>query len=143
MAIFISKPLTFGLCKKLAATRLKEAKILYKSRRYSGAYYLAGYAIELGIKAFYCKSVKKCTFPPKVKVVAELYKHDLNELMKACALNREFNKDAQSDNSLQSNWGTVKDWSVESRYSQINKSDSKSMINSVEAILKWMQTKWK
>lgn len=142
MAILISKQLTFSSCKKLACTRLKEAKILYKSREYSGAYYLAGYAIELGIKAFYCKSRKKYAFPPEPKVVDNLYVHDLNKLMTTCELKREFDKDIPNNNSLQENWETVKDWSEKSRYFEIKKLDSESMLNSVELILKWIQTKW-
>lgn len=142
MAILIPKQLTFSSCKKLACVRLDEAKILYKSKKYSGAYYLAGYAIELGIKAFYCKSRRKYTFPPEPKVVNRLYVHDLNDLITVCELKREFDKDTKNDNSLQSNWETVKDWSEKSRYFQIKKSDSESMINSVEVILKWIQTKW-
>lgn len=143
MAILISKLLTFSLCKKLACARLQEAKILYKSRKYSGAYYLAGYAIELGIKAFYCKGIRKYTFPPDPQVVKDLYQHNLNKLMKACELEVEYSKDIKTNKSLQSNWLTVKDWGVVSRYSQISKSDSESMINSVEVIFEWIQTKWK
>ena len=35
----------------LADTRLGDATHLFKGARYSAAYYLAGYAVELGIKA--------------------------------------------------------------------------------------------
>ena len=72
MAILIAKQLTFSSEKKLAAIRLEEAKVLYRARQYSGAYYLSGYAIELGLKAYFCKSVRKYSFPEK-EVVDKLY----------------------------------------------------------------------
>ena len=137
----LTKPLTFQLCKKLATTRLKEAKILYRKKQYSGAYYLSGYAIELGLKAYYCKGVKKHTFPDR-EVVNKLYKHDLDDLLDICGLKPEFYKDTKANKSLLKNWGLVKAWTEESRYNQISKSDSESMIKSVEEVFIWMQTKF-
>jgi len=63
--------------------RFEEAKILYKNKQYSGAYYLAGYAIELGMKACFCKKIKKYTMPNK-QAVNNVHVHDLNSLRKTC-----------------------------------------------------------
>lgn len=41
--------------KKLAFQRLKEAEILYKNEMYDGAFYLAGYSVELILKAKICE----------------------------------------------------------------------------------------
>ena len=41
--------------KELARLRLKEAVILCKAHKYDGAFYLAGYSIELMLKARICK----------------------------------------------------------------------------------------
>lgn len=49
--------------KKIALARLKDAEILYKGRRYDGAVYLCGYAIELTLKAKVCKTLKWSGFP--------------------------------------------------------------------------------
>jgi len=51
--------------KKLARIRLKEAKALLKARLFSGAYYLAGYVVECGLKACICRKTKRFDFPPK------------------------------------------------------------------------------
>jgi hypothetical protein len=40
--------------RKLAAQRLEEAKILYQNGKYDGAFYLAGYSVELTLKAKIC-----------------------------------------------------------------------------------------
>jgi HEPN domain-containing protein len=139
---FIPQPLNFSLCKKLAVIRLREAEILYEGRKYSGAYYLSGYTIELGLKAYYCKSVRKHTFPPKRKIIDDLYKHDLNKLLYVCELNRKLDSDVLMNTSLQKAWDAVKDWSEESRYIEIDKLKSESMLNSVKEVFQWIQTKW-
>ncbi len=41
--------------RKLANQRLKEAEILYKNGMYDGAFYLAGYSVELTLKAKICE----------------------------------------------------------------------------------------
>ena len=40
---------------KIADTRLEEAKLLLENKHYSGAFYLAGYSVELYLKAKICK----------------------------------------------------------------------------------------
>jgi len=49
--------------KKLARTRLKEAKVLYQNGLYDGACYLAGYVIELALKARICKVLDLDDYP--------------------------------------------------------------------------------
>lgn len=44
--------------KKIAAARLRDAEILYQGKRYDGAFYLCGYAVELTLKAKICKTLK-------------------------------------------------------------------------------------
>ena len=40
---------------KLSETRLTDARELFRANRFSAAYYLSGYAIELGIKVCVAK----------------------------------------------------------------------------------------
>lgn len=62
--------------KKLAYERLDEAKILCEAGKYDGAFYLAGYSIELMLKAKICKHFgidnlfdgKNC----KIKAIGEI-----------------------------------------------------------------------
>jgi HEPN domain-containing protein len=44
---------------QLAELRIKEARILLDGDSYSGAYYLAGYAIECALKACIAKRTKE------------------------------------------------------------------------------------
>jgi HEPN domain-containing protein len=49
---------THAELKKLARIRLADANALYEARRYAGAYYMAGYAIECAIKAILAKEFR-------------------------------------------------------------------------------------
>ena len=52
----------------LATTRLEDAQILLQAQRASSAYYLAGYAIELALKACIAKSFLPNVIPDKAFV---------------------------------------------------------------------------
>jgi HEPN domain-containing protein len=41
--------------KRLALTRLDDARILLNKKRYSASYYVAGYVIECALKGLPCK----------------------------------------------------------------------------------------
>ena len=49
--------------RKIARTRLKEAEVLYQNKKYDGAIYLCGYAIEAVLKARICRTLKWTGFP--------------------------------------------------------------------------------
>jgi HEPN domain-containing protein len=49
----------------LAETRLTEAQVLFQNRKFDGAYYLAGYAIECAIKACVARNTRRFDFPDK------------------------------------------------------------------------------
>lgn len=49
--------------KDLAAIRVREASLLLKNKQYSGAYYLAGYAVECALKACISKETRRYDFP--------------------------------------------------------------------------------
>jgi len=49
--------------KKIAKARLKDAEVMVAARRYEGAIYLCGYAVELGLKARICRTLKWTGFP--------------------------------------------------------------------------------
>lgn len=50
----------------LAEIRLQEAKVLFEKEFYDGARYLAGYVIELALKARICKILDLDQYPPDV-----------------------------------------------------------------------------
>jgi hypothetical protein len=55
--------LTILNLEEISAARLHDAQALYAARRYDGAYYLAGYSLELALKARICKTLNWADFP--------------------------------------------------------------------------------
>jgi len=58
--------------KKLSTLRIEEAKVLLDNNKYSGSYYLAGYSIELALKALWSKNVPAKSFVPNKKIYNKL-----------------------------------------------------------------------
>jgi hypothetical protein len=50
---------------KIARVRIREARALLQDRMFDGAYYLAGYSVECGLKACIAKMVRRHEFPDK------------------------------------------------------------------------------
>lgn len=129
----------------LSRTRIEEAKALLKLRHHSGAYYLAGYAVECALKACIAKTTRRYDFPDKEKV-AESYQHSPKKLLKAANLERLLQSSASSDPILSANWTVVEAWSESSRYRVYAKDDADSMIeavgNDTHGVLPWIQHHW-
>ena len=49
--------------KQIARARLKDAEVLLGAKRYDGASYLCGYALEVALKAKICETLKWKSFP--------------------------------------------------------------------------------
>ena len=61
---------------KLAEIRIAEAEILLKAKKYDGAYYLAGYAVECALKACVAKRTARYDYPDK-DLANQCYTHKL------------------------------------------------------------------
>ncbi|MGB9492899.1 MAG: hypothetical protein WCA92_20730, partial [Terriglobales bacterium] len=67
--------------RKLAESRLEEARILLDNRQWTGAYYLTGLAIECALKSCLASEVKQHDFPDK-QFVNAMYVYNLENLFK-------------------------------------------------------------
>lgn len=65
----------------LAEERLTEAKILLDGGKWDGAYYLAGYAVELALKACVIKSLMATDAFPSRDFSRDCYTHSLDKLL--------------------------------------------------------------
>ncbi|WP_459555037.1 HEPN domain-containing protein [Lacunimicrobium album] len=102
---------------EMSEQRLAEAKLLRDHGFWSGAYYLAGYSIELAIKSCILKRIEMTgiIFVDK-NFQMNCWTHDLPKLIKSAELDRELGLTEQSDLAFKANWGTIKDWNEASRY---------------------------
>jgi HEPN domain-containing protein len=126
--------------KLLAEQRLEEAKVLLAAGRPSGAYYLAGYAIELGLKACIAKAFQPDTIPTKAFVNA-VHTHDLATLVKLAGLAKELD-DAKQDPLFAARWGLVSKWDEESRYEIRDNIAAVTLVGCCQEVLTWIRPYW-
>lgn len=130
---------------RLANVRIKEAKHLLSSNNFSGAYHMAGYTIELGLKACIARKTRKHDFP-ELNVVRDSFTHDLKKLIKIAGLEQNLNSQMENDLTFATHWTIVKDWDVESRYRNFTSNQAKEIIYSIisrqSGILRWIRQHW-
>jgi HEPN domain-containing protein len=88
---------------QLAEVRIRDAEALLAANQWSGAYYLAGYAVECALKACIAKLTAEHDFPDK-EVVVKSYTHSIETLIDIAQLKLQRNSDAVSNSSLGTNW---------------------------------------
>src|SRR5258708_3391933 len=121
-----------NLCKD----RVKDAEALIKERRYDGAYYLCGYAIELGLKKRICKTLRwKNGYPNSEKEFSNLKSfkvHDLEVLLKLSGIESKIMVNFMCE------WSIVNAWEPEIRYVSRTKTvqTAKDMLTAVKILLK-------
>src|SRR5438105_12935542 len=93
----------------LSDARISDALYLYQVCRSSSAYYLAGYSVELAIKACVAKSFRPDSIPDKAYVQA-IYTHNLDALIKVAGLWPQFGTDSMKDPRLAAAWGIASKW---------------------------------
>lgn len=134
-----------GDLRKLAQLRLTEASLLLASGRPSGAYYLAGYAIECALKACIAKQFKRSEFPDK-RMVNDSYTHDLVKLMRLGGLEPDLEATSSADPAFETYWAVTKDWSEESRYSFSSQLKARDLFEAISepnhGVIQWVRTKW-
>jgi HEPN domain-containing protein len=130
----------------IARERLKDARILLRHRNWSGAYYLAGYAIECGLKACIAKRVRRFDFPDK-RTVTDSHTHDLEQLVRVAGLRQQLSQDMASSKPLELNWAVVKDWAESARYeldtSQAEANDLyRAISRRSNGVMSWLRLHW-
>lgn len=136
----------------IAQLRLKDAEALLKQNQYDGCCYLAGYVIELALKAAICKNMHTDDFFDAVKTeTARAFKiHNLKELIILAGLSHRY-KDLDTVNPiLAQHWIFVTDgikWSEQLRYqSGFTKAESQKLLEAINhpqnGILKWIKKYW-
>ena len=131
---------------QLADVRIDEALVLLAQGKYDGAYYLAGYAVECGLKACIAGLTNQNDYPPKPKYIHDYYSHEIEKLVKTAGLTSERNADVAADPDLEANWGVVKDWSEESRYERKTQAQAQQLIAAItdaaHGVLPWIRQRW-
>ncbi len=129
---------------QLAATRLRESKVLLDAGEWSGSYYLCGYCVECALKAVVAAQVNQGDFPDK-KLAEAVYTHDLVKLRGLAGLGEDV-PHGQLGPSQNVNWLVAKDWREQSRYETKSETEARSLYEAVsdptEGVLPWLRTRW-
>ncbi|HEX4584953.1 MAG TPA: hypothetical protein VH183_09000, partial [Burkholderiaceae bacterium] len=107
--------LTKSDLEKLAQVHLEDSVFLLLAGRSSSAYYLAGYAVELALKACISKLIQSNVIPERALINAT-YTHRLDNLLSTAGLVPQLNADAKADPQFAAYWAIASKWSEESHY---------------------------
>jgi HEPN domain-containing protein len=132
--------------RQLAEDRIADAAVLLSAGRWSGAYYLAGYAVECALKACIARLTNQDEFPRDRKFVEECYTHNVEKLLKAAGLKPDLDADTAAKPVFSGNWGIAKDWQETSRYEQKTQAESETLYDAVtntpDGVLPWIRLRW-
>jgi HEPN domain-containing protein len=133
---------------QLAERWLVDAKRLLDDHRWSAAYYLAGYAVECGLKA--CVLVHVAAAPEVIfgdkKFSEKCWTHSLLDLVKMANLEGARAADAAANPALGRNWLVVKDWSEKARYNTTSHQKAKKLYDAItdnaNGVMQWIRVRW-
>jgi HEPN domain-containing protein len=131
---------------QLAEDRIADAAVLLASGRWSGAYYLSGYALECGFKACIARLTNQDDFPRDRKFLEDCYTHNLEKLLKAAGLKPVLDADTLANRIFLGNWGIAKDWQEVSRYEQRTQTEAQTLYDAItnrpDGVLPWIRIRW-
>jgi hypothetical protein len=130
---------------KLAQLRLDDAILLLQTNRCSSAYYLAGYSVELALKACIAKLIQPNTIPDRAFINA-IYVHKFNDLLSTAGLRPALDKDLKADTQFAAYWAIANNWSEESRYAFWDPCAAVSLIQAIHepdhGVFQWVKKHW-
>jgi HEPN domain-containing protein len=122
--------------RKIAQARFKDANVLLNARRFDGAIYLCGYAIELALKARVCKTLRWHGYPStsgEFKDYHSFRTHDLDVLLHLTGREQSIKVNYFAE------WSAVAQWNPSARYQAVGtatEADAKLMLSASEALLR-------
>lgn len=127
---------------ELAEAKLEDAKLLLSAGRAANAYYLAGYAVELMLKAIVSARFRTDTLPDRA-VSTQVFVHDLRKLINLALL--DVKEREKADLSFQARLQIVLGWTEESRYGEYSADEATALIDAVDnpehGVLSWLRSK--
>jgi HEPN domain-containing protein len=138
-------PMNRAELQRLANERIQDAKILFAARRWSAAYYLAGYAVECALKACIAKVMKAEEFPDKA-LADKCWTHDIERLVVLAGLKKQREMASTADADMKQNWRTVEDWDESRRYARSTKTEAQELLDAItdskHGVLPWIKSHW-
>ena len=124
-----------SVLKSISRARLRDSKVLMAAKRYDGAVYLCGYAVELALKARICQTLRWTGYPEtqlEFKGLGSIKTHDLEVLLRFSGIEPRIKR------KYMPFWSVVLDWDPEKRYQrtgQVTEQEANDMISSATKLL--------
>lgn len=132
--------------KKIAKTRLEEARLLHQHGFYDGASYLCGYVLEVSLKAKICKNLGVDEYPDDNAHKQAFRVHDFDRLLLLSGLSSQV---VPTNVDLFRNWSLLTKWKPEDRYAPIGSTDqakSKDLLDALDdpnhGLLTYIKRRW-
>lgn len=134
----------------LSETKFKAAECLLNDGHFDDAYYIAGYVIELLLKAKVCETLAIPDFFDfssrkfQVKNIDSIYRsykvHEYNQLLVLSGLYHEFQTEANSNPLFKAHWSIVSLWDENCRYlTGKSQKEVQNFLISVNEIASWIK----
>jgi HEPN domain-containing protein len=121
--------------RSVARARLRDAQVLLRAKRFDGAFYLGGYAVEVVLKARICRTLKWSGFPDaasEFQGLQSLKTHDLEILLRLSGVEPIVKAKRLAE------WSAVLNWNPEKRYQPVGKltpQQATDMVTSARRLL--------
>lgn len=133
---------------QIAEEKLLAADALLAASQWPAAYYLAGYAIECGLKS--CILVRLAGSPEVIfesrRYSEKCWTHNINELVDLAGLRPDLDAATDADVELAANWGIVAAWDEATRYRTETQPKAQALYNAitnpVSGVMPWIRARW-
>jgi hypothetical protein len=129
----------------VAQAKIDDASLLAQNNRFSNAYYLAGYAVEIALKACIARQFTAESIPEK-SFVNGIYVHNLKALVGLAGLSAEFKSKGDADPGFAANFALVAQWEPDVRYESSDSMSAQTMIAAIvdpsSGVLPWIKQYW-
>ena len=113
-----------------AQAKLDDAISLLQLGRYSNAYYLAGYAVEIGLKACIAAQISAETIPDKA-FIKGILNHEFKGLVGIAGLAGPLKQRQDDDGEFAANWALASEWSPDVRYESIDPMSAQLLVRAI------------
>lgn len=132
----------------LAEARLIDADILLQNQRWAAAYYIAGYAVECGLKACVVDLVAR---NPGIiyedrRFSDACWTHTLARLIGVAGLDGDCDAQCKANVAFAKNWAAAIQWSEASRYDLTPEPRARELYEAIsepqDGVMKWIRDHW-
>lgn len=133
---------------QIAEERLLAADALLAAHMWPSVYYLAGYAVECGLKS--CILARVATAPEVIflekRFSEKCWTHEIEELVKLAGLEATRATDIGGNPALGANWLLAGNWNEKSRYQMKSQGEAEDLYNAiadnVSGVMQWIRARW-